>query len=530
MLYTQTKGVVVPITQRWRKQLIFGIAAVFVAGLSAFSLSANAETAKVKNVSTGESFATIQAAIDAETTVEGNIIEVPDGTYAPFVVDKDDNITIRAAAGASPTVKGKTNADSIRIVDVRSDGTTIEGLTVTLPERDGRDKDWSKHEAPEFNRDKNETTALTNMADKRVPSSDVVLTPATAVRGMIGVSISGQDTTIRGNTIKGKLLAIHMASANLEGNATIEDNKINAYIGFGFQSTGNIVRHNDVKTSLVGIATMVPGNMIEFNNFVSVSGLSALAFSGVELNVAKNWWGSDMGISRTLFDNVVAAPWLCQPFQDGETLSVDGSCMSTPEVPPTEPVDTFAPAVVLTTPTEYAVLSGSVTFAGTITDEANASHYFGVRDLSAEDAAIVRKSDKMSATEPEVAASYEFDTSSLRDGDYRVILVGDDLAGNTGRVGANVTFENFVDNKDECLNGGWERGTFEGKTFVSEEACVDHYEPATQPQQPPQLPGADTVRGWLSALKDKLSNWNAWGWGWIDVTRGALNAFLGLRW
>ena len=64
MIYTHTKGVTIPVTQRWRKQLIFGMAAVFVAGLSAFSLSANAETARVKNVSTGESFATIQAAID----------------------------------------------------------------------------------------------------------------------------------------------------------------------------------------------------------------------------------------------------------------------------------------------------------------------------------------------------------------------------------------------------------------------------------------------------------------------------------
>lgn len=530
MVYTHTKGVVVPITQRWRKRLIFGMTAVFVAGLSAFSLSANAETAQVKNVSTGESFKTIQAAIDAETTAEGNIIEVPDGTYAPFVVDKDANITVRAAADAKPMIKGKMNARTNAIIDVQANGATIQGLTVALPERDGRDKDWSKHKAPEFSRDKNEATTMTDTTDKRVPSRDAVLVPATAVHGMIGVSISGQDVTVEGNTIKGKLLAIRTTSAHLEGNATIEDNKINAYIGLGFQNTNNTVRHNEVKTSLVGIASIVPGNTIEFNNFVSVSGLSALAFSGVELNVAKNWWGSDMGIGRTLFDNVVAEPWLCQPFQDGETLSVDGNCMPTgePEVPPTEPVDTFAPAVVLTAPTEHAVLSGTVTFAGTVTDEANASHYFGVRDLSTEDATIVRKSDKMSATEPEVAASYEFDTSSLRDGNYRVILIGDDVAGNSGRVGANVVFENFVNNKDECLSGGWERGTFEGKTFASEEACVDYYDPAIEQPQQPQLP--DKIRGWLGTLKDKLSDWNAWGWGWIDVSRGALNAFLGLRW
>lgn len=527
MVYNHTKGVTVPAMERWRKQLIFGMAAVFIAGLSAFSLSASAETAKVKNISTGKTFPTIQAAIDAEATVEGNIIEVPNGTYAPFIVDKDDNITIRAAAGASPKVKGKVSADSIRIIDVRADGVTIEGLTVTLPEPNGQNKDWSKHLAPELDKlapelDKIDPstitpTDITDAIDKNIPSLSVVLNPATAVRGMIGVSISGQDATIRGNTITGKLLAVHTGSTNIEGNATIEDNKINAYIGFGFQNTANTVRHNDVKTSLVGVASMMPGNMIEFNNFVSVSGLGALAFSSVELNVTKNWWGSTTGIGLTLFENVVATPWLCQPFQDGETLSVDGNCVPVdePEVPPTEPApDTLAPIVALSAPTDGAVLSGMVTFTGTATDELNASHYFAVRDLSTDDATIVRQSDKMSATDPEVAASYAFDTTGLRDGDYRVVLVGDDTAGNSGRVGANVVFENFVDNKAECADNGWQRGTFEGRNFGNQVACEKHFTPKGHQ-------GGDKPSWW---------NWNIWGWGWADISRGVLTAFLGIRW
>ena len=530
MVYTHTKGVIVPIAQRWRKQLIFGLSAVFVAGLSAFSLSASAETAKVKNVNTGESFATIQAAIDAETTVTGNIIEVPDGTYAPFTVNKDDNITVRAAVDAEPTIKGKMHKHSGSIIDIRANGVIIEGLTVALPERDGHDKDWSKHKAPEYSLNDRSVSTPTDRADTHGPSAAAVLTPATAVRGMIGISVSGQDATIKNNTITGRLLAIRTATTNAIGNVTIEDNEINAYVGIGMQNTGNIVQRNDVKSSLVAVASMAPGNVVEFNNFISVAGIDAVAYGEAELNVTKNWWGSDQGVGKTVFGKITAAPWLCQPFQDGETLSVNDSCapVDEPEIPPTEPVDTFAPAVTLTTPTEHAVLSSTVTFAGTVADEANATHYFGVRDLSTENATIVHKSDKMSATEPKVTASYEFDTRSLRDGDYRVILVGNDVAGNSGRIGANVVFENFVDNKDECLSGGWERGTFEGKSFASEKACVDHYEPTAEQPQQPQLP--DRIRGWLSTLKDKLSDWDASGWGWIDVSRGAFTTLFGLRW
>lgn len=527
MVYTHTKGAIVPITQRWRKRLVFGLSAVFVAGISAFSLTASAETAKVRNINTGESFATIQAAINAETTVEGNIIEVPNGTYAPFTVDKDNNITIRAAAGAEPVINGKMDKRSGSIINVRANGVTIEGLTVALPEHDGHDKDWSKHKAPEYSRDDAATnTAPTALTDERGPSSDAALSPATAVHGKIGIAVSGQDVTIKNNTVKGKLLGVLVTPVEVAANATVEGNTINSYIGIGLLGTANTVQRNDVKTSLVAVASLVPGNVIEFNNFISAKGLDAAAYRGVDLDVTKNWWGSDKGIGP-VFGKVIATPWLCQPFQDGERLSADNSCVPVEE-PPTEPVDTFAPAVVLTAPTEHAVLSGMATFTGTITDEANATHYFGVRDLSMSDTPIVRKSDKMSATDPIVTASYEFDTRSLRDGNYRVILVGDDVAGNSGRIGTNVTFENFVNSKDECLNGGWERGTFEGKTFASETACVEYYDPPVE--QPEQPQWQDQLRDWLNALKEKLSNWNAWGWGWIDVSRGALNAFLGLRW
>jgi len=525
MVYTHTKDASVPITQRWKKQLVLGLSAVFVTGLSAFSLTASAETAKVMNVTTGESFTTIQAAINAETTVEGNIIEVPNGTYAPFVVDKDNSITVRAAANAKPVISGKMDKRANRIIDVRADSVTIEGLTVALPEHDGHDKDWSKHKAPEYNRDDaGANAALSTMADKRGPSSDAALSPATAVHGKIGIAVSGQDAMIKDNTVKGKLLGVLVTTADAAANATVEGNEINSYIGIGLLGTGNTVQRNDVKTSLVTVASLAPGNVIEFNNFVSTKGLDAAAYRGVDLNVAKNWWGSDKGIGP-VFGKVVATPWLCQPFQDGERLSVDNSCVPVEE-PPTEPVDTFAPAVVLTAPTEQTVLSGMTTFTGTVTDEANATHYFGVRDLSTPEATIVRKSDKISATDPVVMASYEFDTRSLRDGNYRVILVGDDVAGNSGRVGANVTFENFVNNKDECFNDGWERGTFEGKTFASETACVEYYDPPVE--QPEQPQWQEQLRDWLNALKEKLSNLNAWGW--IDVSRGALSAFLGLRW
>lgn len=140
--------------------------------------------------------------------------------------------------------------------------------------------------------------------------------------------------------------------------------------------------------------------------------------------------------------------------------------------------DVFAPEVEITSPSNGDVLSGVVTVEGTISDDDNVRHRLLVRNSDGD----VVYSEIVIDNSDEVAASISFDSAAHPDGEYRLVLVGIDGSGNRGRDAVVVTFDNFVDNKDGCKNGGWEAGVL-GGSFRNQGDCVSYF--ATGGENPP---------------------------------------------
>ena len=247
--------------------------------------------APVKNTNTGEQFTTIQAAINDAQTTDGDSIEVSDGTFDEFTVTVNDpeNLTIRAAAGASPVIEATTPASN-RVVDLRSNGTVVEGFTI-----------------------------------RSFQSGN----------GSV-VYLDGDNNVIRNNTIEGSTSTGSNAiftskDSNPTGNNTITGNTINSPRGINLRNTGNTVTNNDVTSSVKTLSVETEGNTIEFNNFTGAA-RAVQSYNEIDLNVEKNWWGQDTGpdSATVVVDSnggsIDSDPWLCQPFQGGSRLSVDGSC------------------------------------------------------------------------------------------------------------------------------------------------------------------------------------------------------------
>ncbi len=135
--------------------------------------------------------------------------------------------------------------------------------------------------------------------------------------------------------------------------------------------------------------------------------------------------------------------------------------------------DTTRPEVTINDPTSGEVLSGMVQVLGTIVDENPKDHRVRVFDNMGDrvfnGAWIV---DDGLTNQP----ADSFDSADYPDGSYRIRLIARDESDNRRGKNVWVMFENYVSNKQECKNGGWARGTFEGESFRNQGQCVSFFE------------------------------------------------------
>lgn len=243
-----------------------------------------------RNVNDNLYFGSIQEAIDADTTSSNETIEVFDGTHGAFTVNGKGNLVIKAAEGANPVIEASA-PNTGRIIDIRANGTTIEGLTVRSAN----------------------------------PGANV------------GISLGGSDLRVLRNTVEYTLTGIQSTTQNSVGDSLIKGNTIrNSKVGISLQNDSNHVINNDITSSVEGFGVIGLNNLIEFNDIRAESGVDAAAYGGITLDITKNWWSSQAG-PGTVQGDVVAQEWLCQSFEEGTRLSADGSCedITPPEAPST---------------------------------------------------------------------------------------------------------------------------------------------------------------------------------------------------
>lgn len=159
--------------------------------------------------------ASIQNGINV--ALAGATIDVGAGTYAGFATALGGpvGLTIQTSAGAKIDGTGVTG----RILDLRADGTTVSGFTIN------------------------------------------------GSGTGVGISIVGQDLTVKDNTIKNTLTGIQTNTQNAAGNATITGNTITAAYGISLQNTGNTVRDNIVSATTEGVGLSQSANTITGNTF-----------------------------------------------------------------------------------------------------------------------------------------------------------------------------------------------------------------------------------------------------------------------
>ena len=206
----------------------------------------------VTNTSTGETFSSIQAAIDAPNTVNGNTITVAAGTYNEDVI-VNKSVTITGANAATTIVSGPKGGDNATF-RIAASGVIIENFTIT--------------------RDGNNTTEW----------NDPTLNSAG-----VAIQSQGNTATIRHNIITGNRTGIDINNAN--GN-TITENQID------FNRTGLLFRNQTDNTTMTD-------NFIRDNWTVGVLFLDASGGTNVPVQSAVNSQFNDNNISGNWYGDIV---------------------------------------------------------------------------------------------------------------------------------------------------------------------------------------------------------------------------------
>lgn len=138
-------------------------------------------------------------------------------------------------------------------------------------------------------------------------------------------------------------------------------------------------------------------------------------------------------------------------------------------------VDTQAPVVTITSPTDGAEVRGELTLAGTVTDETALLryHYF----VKAADGSYAVEPKTVAATGTNVDFSKVVNTLGWADGTYTFQLEARDAAGNksldTSVDKVTFTVNNVVDTKEQCKNNGWQTLVKPDKSgFKNQGQCV----------------------------------------------------------
>ena len=248
----------------------------------------NVNSLGITNTRTGESFATIQAAINSNNTLDGDILTLADGTYIENVVVYK-KLTIKPVSGANVTVQAADPNNSV--FTIFKDGSSIQNIKII-----GATNAYGiLSYANDINITENIVTAnsdgiiLYNSNNAKITGNTIInnwygisiynsistISGNNIINNWYGINIYNSTSAVSGNNITGNWYGVFINTANnimISGN-TITDNNIGISL---FNSTSTTILENNITNNQEGISyykstsTTTSGNIITNNSIADI--------------------------------------------------------------------------------------------------------------------------------------------------------------------------------------------------------------------------------------------------------------------
>lgn len=272
----------------------------------------------ISNTRTGESFSTIQTAIDSKNTLDGDTITLADGTYTENVAVYK-KITIKPVSGENVTVQAAN--PYIGVFTIVADGSTIQNMNITGAAGSygilsyannvnitGNTITANSNGITLFNSNGaiiSENSIINNWYGINLyNSTGTTISENNIASNWYGINFYNSTSAVSGNNIVGNWYGVLINTANnvmISGN-TITDNNIGISL---FNSTSTTVSGNTITNNQVGISyyksdsTTTSGNTITNN---SIADTSQIDTTGVVIQ--NNIWNCGPASLATVLNDI----------------------------------------------------------------------------------------------------------------------------------------------------------------------------------------------------------------------------------